>query len=171
MTPRLNRRKRAGETLVEFTLVGIPLIFMLLSTAEMARVMWTYQMLAYSVKAGARYASVHGQGCTTGNNTCSVKVSDVAHEIALRGVGLVPSSFSVTLQSATAAPVTCAPLSSCFTNPALWPGVGDNVPGLPLSIAATYRISTPMALFWPGAGRNSIGAFTLGVWTKQSIHF
>ena len=49
----MNRsRGRTGSTLIEFTLVGIPLIFVLISTFEMARGMWNYQTLAYAVRAG-----------------------------------------------------------------------------------------------------------------------
>src|SRR5579871_5563504 len=58
-----NRLKRSGQSLIEFTLVGIPLIFVLISVFEISRGMWIYHTLAYSVKNGVRYASVHGINC------------------------------------------------------------------------------------------------------------
>src|SRR5882762_5274489 len=62
---RMTRRDRCrGSNILEFTLVGIPLVFILISTFEMARGMWNYHVMAYAVKEGTRYASVHGNNCT-----------------------------------------------------------------------------------------------------------
>ena len=50
-----NRRKRSrGATILEFSLVGIGLIFVILSFFEVSRGMWTYQTLAYAVREGER---------------------------------------------------------------------------------------------------------------------
>ena len=68
------RRQRGGSTVIEFTLVGIPMIFVFISTFEMARGMWIYHSLAYAVKEATRYASVHGASCTTSPNTCGVTI-------------------------------------------------------------------------------------------------
>jgi Flp pilus assembly protein TadG len=68
MTPNLRNRRRGSSTL-EFTLVGIPIIFVLISTFEMARGMWNYHTIAYAVKEGTRFASVHGIDCSTAPNT------------------------------------------------------------------------------------------------------
>src|SRR5215471_18790761 len=59
MTGRRNRQ-RGGSSLIEFTLVGIPIIFVLISTFEMSRGMWLYHTLAYAAREGTRYAIVHG---------------------------------------------------------------------------------------------------------------
>ena len=63
------RRKRSGEhggsTFLEFVLVGVPVIFVMFSTFEMARGMWSYHSLAYAVREGTRYAIVHGASCST----------------------------------------------------------------------------------------------------------
>ena len=41
------RNRERGTTLLEFTLVGIPLIFLLISTVEISRGMWQYHTLAH----------------------------------------------------------------------------------------------------------------------------
>ena len=41
--------------MVEMTMVGIPLIFMLLAIFEMSRGMWMYHTLSYAVKNGVRF--------------------------------------------------------------------------------------------------------------------
>src|SRR5580704_5212668 len=99
----MNRsRGRAGSTLIEFTLVGIPLIFILISTFEMARGMWNYQTLAYAVRAGSRFAATHGKGCIAGGITCGITVANVGNAISTAAVGLPAANFNVTLSSATA---------------------------------------------------------------------
>ena len=164
-------RARAGSTLVEFTLVGIPLIFVLISTFEMARGMWNYQTLAYAVRAGSRYAAVHGAGCSGSGNTCGVAVSDVANAISSAAVGLPAANFNIVLSSATAASVTCAPLSSCSSNATVWPPAADNAPGLDIRISGTYVFKSALAMLWPGGGKASFGTFTFVAYTRQPIQF
>src|SRR5690242_13216787 len=57
---RLFRTGCSGQSLVEFTFVGIPMIFVLIGTFEISRGMWMYHTLAHAVRDGVRYASVHG---------------------------------------------------------------------------------------------------------------
>ena len=54
---------RRGAVTLEFTLVGIPLLFTLISTVEMSRGMWMYQTQAYAISQGVRYLVVHGADC------------------------------------------------------------------------------------------------------------
>jgi len=154
--------------MVEFALVGVPLVFILVSTAEMARGMWNYQTLAFSVRAGARYASTHGKGCS---GSCTVTVSNVAHSIAAAAVGLAPGNFNVVLTSATASPVSCTPLSNCYSNNTTWPPSADSAPGLDIRISGTYQFVSALSMLWPGDGTVPFGTFTLGAWTRQPIQF
>jgi Flp pilus assembly protein TadG len=163
--------RRRGSTLVEFTLIGIPLIFVLVSTFEMARGMWNYQTLAYAVRAGSRYAAMHGNGCSGSGNTCGITVSNVASAISTAAVGLPAANFNVVLSSATAASVTCAPLSSCSSNATAWPPTGDNMPGMDIRISATYTFRSALAMLWPGAGKVSFGTFTFVAYTRQPMQF
>ena len=168
----MNRRRgRTGSTLIEFTLVGIPLIFVLISTFEMARGMWNYQTLAYAVRAGSRYAAMHGKGCSGSGNSCGITVSNVAGAISTAAVGLPAANFNVVLSSATAASVTCAPLSSCNSNATAWPPTADNAPGLDIQISATYTFKSALAMLWPGAGKVSFGTFTFVAYTRQPMQF
>ena len=82
-----NRRKRLGQSLVEFTFVGIPIIFILISVFEVSRGMWIYQTLAHSVKNGTRYASVHGINCVStsfNSNNCTVNMGPATTPARLR---------------------------------------------------------------------------------------
>ena len=88
-----------GSSMIEFLLVGIPLIFLLISTFEVARGMWSYHTLAYGVKEGTRYASVHGQTCGTSPNTCTVTVGDVVQKVLDSCSGLLSSQMNLTLVS------------------------------------------------------------------------
>jgi Flp pilus assembly protein TadG len=106
-----SRRNQTGRSLIEFTLVGIPLILILISVIDMSIAMWDYHTLAYAVREGARYASTKGQGCTYSGNTCGITVANVAQQIASAGLGLVPGQLKVTLTS-SAGSVTCNPVSS-----------------------------------------------------------
>ncbi len=92
-------RRERGSSILEFTLVGIPLIFVLISTAEIARGMWNYVKLAEAVKEGARFEAVHGRGCTSGGNTCGVTVAQVAQQVANHAIGLLPAQLNVALVS------------------------------------------------------------------------
>ena len=72
-----DRTTLRGNATIEFTLVGIPLVFVLISTIEMARGMWIYHTLAYAVKEGTRYAVARGQNNptpTTYQNVCNAIV-------------------------------------------------------------------------------------------------
>ena len=114
---RKNRRNRLGQSLVEFTFVGIPLIFVLISIFEVSRGMWMYHTLAYSVKVGVRFASVHGINCvkTADNpNDCVVNMGPattpgtIAYVIRQAAVGLDPTKTTITF-NASGTISTCPP--------------------------------------------------------------
>jgi Flp pilus assembly protein TadG len=90
------RGRGKGNATIEFTLVGIPLVFVLISTIEMARGMWIYHTLAYAVKEGTRYAVTRGQ-----NNPTQTMYQDVCHVIAQAGTGLLPEDLMLSFTSAS----------------------------------------------------------------------
>jgi hypothetical protein len=53
-------RARAGQTLVEFSLVTLMTVIMLLAIVEISRMVLVYTTVANAARAGARYAVVHG---------------------------------------------------------------------------------------------------------------
>jgi len=80
--------------MIEFTLVGIPMIFLLISIFEISRAMWNYHTLAFAIREGTRYAAVHGSGCSADPRAtpCQATVAQVAQRIQDAGIG--PRSHS-----------------------------------------------------------------------------
>jgi Flp pilus assembly protein TadG len=148
--PRHKNQKRRGNALVEFTLVGIPMIFLLISTFEIARGMWTYHTLAYAVKEGTRYASVHGKTCTVAPNSCAVTVAQIAQRVSDSAAGLVPDSLTLTFTS-LAGSFSCT-VTNCLANNATWPPDPANQQGSDIEIDGVYPFQSAISMFWPGAG-------------------
>jgi len=165
------KRKRGAVT-VEFTLVGIPLIFILISNVEMSRGMWIYHTETYAINQGTRYLVVHGADCAQSGNTCTTTVGSVAHAIANNGVGLVPSLWNVKLVSASGSNnVTCNPLSTCLTNSTVWPPSPDNALGSTVAISSTYPFTSALCMFFPGSKPVNFGTFNLPAYSQQVITF
>jgi TadE-like protein len=143
------RRSGRGNATIEFTLVGIPLVFVLISTIEMARGMWIYHTLAYAVKEGTRYAVARGQ-----NNPTPTTYQNVCNAIAQAGTGLLPEDLTLTFTSLSG---TSPPYLANNCPSTQWPpgnnaGVIDNQPGQTISIAGYYPFISAISIFWPGAG-------------------
>lgn len=164
--------RRKGAVTVEFALVGIPLIFAIISTVEMSRGMWIYFSQTQAVREGARFIVVRGADCLTNGNTCSVTVADIANALATSGVGLIPSQWNVNLVSSSGANnVSCRPLSNCLTNTTTWPPYPDNQVGSTVAISGSYPFASALAMFWPGAKAVSFGAFNLPAYSQQLIQY
>jgi len=154
MTDR--RRRQSGNSLIEFTLVGIPLIFILISIFQMASSMWLYTSLAYAAKEGTRYAIVHGVNCSLNGNTYCVTVSNVAAVINSAARGLDPNQMTVTLtpSQGSATTDTLANLISGSTySTTTWPPsspTGTNAVGQQVTISVLYPFNSATSMFWPG---------------------
>ena len=171
---RISRRIRtAGAGILEFTLVGIPLMFVLISTFEMARGMWMYHTLSAGIKAGVRYAGVHGQNCALAPNSCTVTISQIATKIQTAGPGL-SSDITLTFTDAAGTATTCA-LATCISTytTAAWPVSTQNAPGLKIKIKGVYAWRSALALMVPGDGRSwgPTGIVNLSAVSKDSIQF
>ena len=164
-------RRQKGSGVVEFTLVGIPMVFVLISVVEMARGMWIYHSQAYAVNEGVRYVVVHGAHCASNGNSCTLSVGQIASHIASVGTGLATPSWNVTLYSATKGSVSCSPLSSCLTNNNAWPQSPDNAVGASVAIAGSYQFHTALSMFWPGSKPVRFGAVNLPAYAEQTIQF
>ena len=193
-----NRRKRLGQTLVEFTFVGIPIIFTLISIFEISRGMWIYHTLAYAAKVGVRYASVHGINCvgSTVNsklqnpNNCTVNMGpatapgagtlpSIAYVIRQAAVGLDPLKTTVTF-NASGTTTTCnldgtGGVSACPAT--VWPpydptGVSTvDYVGEPIRIDITTPFSSALAMLWPGAKVAKFASGTLGATSQDYVQF
>ncbi len=165
--------------MIEFTLVGIPMIFVLISIFEMARGMWVYHTLAYAVKDAVRFAVVHGKSCEgVGGQTTTVQ--RIVEQVQWAGVGLLPNELNLTLTTAGGT-VTCSPASSCLPtagppptpgNTDRWPADPGNMRGDTLVITGTYPFRSAIAMFWPGAGAGvNFGTFNLRASARETVQF
>jgi Flp pilus assembly protein TadG len=168
-----DKKREKGSNIVEFTLAGIPVIFLIYSTIQLGIAMWNYHTLAYAVNEGAHYAAVRGQGCTQNGNTCSTTVGTLAQQIATAAIGISPDRLNITLTTASGRSQTCYPLSSCFSNTTTWPPASnqDNQPGKNVTVAAQYLFPSGLAMLWPGAGSTQIGSVALPAKSTQLIVF
>jgi Flp pilus assembly protein TadG len=166
MQRELKRRRCRGNALIEFVLVGIPLVFMTVSVEEMSRGMWQYHTLQYACKMANAYAAVHGATCAQSPNSCTVDVSNVVGVFESNAIGVPMSSVAVTLTSENNS-ASCSKVSTCSSGASWsteWPPSAntDNQVGKWIKFRADYTFSTALALFWPGAGKPVIFGSTLG---------
>ena len=180
---RLRSGRRRGSTVIEFTLVGIPVIFLLISVFEMARGMWLYHTLASAVREGTRYAISHGNSCNIYPNSCASRIGDVAARIRSYAVGFPPAQVeNVTFVSATRT-LSCSTLENCLgyagTGGVYWPA---GAPGstidlggnrrVAIEITAQYRFRSAVSMFWPGAGPGqSFGTVVLPASSRELIQY
>ena len=166
----MSKPREKGSTVVEFSLVGIPMLFLLVSIVEMARGMWTYHTLSHAVKEGTRFAMVHGENCTTAPNNCTVTLGQVAQRIRQAGVALDANLLSLTFTT-PAGSTTCL-LRDCLTRPQTWPPAAGNAFGADIEISGVYPFQSAIAMFWPGAGSGvRVGSVNLPAASREKIQF
>jgi Flp pilus assembly protein TadG len=169
------RNKRNGQATIEFTLVGLPLIFILVSIASVCFGMYSLHTIQESVEQGARYVITHGSTCSTGTNSCGLTVGIIADTIASAAPGVVRSSLNVRLipNSGTGNQTTCNPVDTCHGNSTRWPpsSNGDDTPGKDVKIVADFTYTSPIAMFWPGVGYSRFGTLTLHAMSRQRLMF
>jgi Flp pilus assembly protein TadG len=169
-------RRQSGNTIVEFTLVGIPLIFVLISIFEISRGMWLYETAAHAVREGARYAAVHGNTCTSAPNVCPISTVDIATAIQNAGVGLDPTQFTVTISSGTGVSppsIVTGKLTDLLrssTPPPFSLNSGSG-PGEDVVIMGSYEFRSALAMFWPGGGHTSFAVVHLAATSRERIEF
>lgn len=168
--PNRNRDQR-GNAVIEFSLVGIPIIFVLISTFEMARGMWLYHTVAYAVKEGSRYASVHGQNCRIPPNNCPVDIGQISQVIKSAGLGIEPALLNLTFTDDSGTTLSCT-LSNCLSDNTPWPPAAANAPGMAIKVSGSYTFRSAIAMFWPGsAWVGPLPALNLPASTTERIKF
>ena len=173
--------RQRGNAIIEFTLVGIPVIFAIISIFEMSRGMWLYHTLAASVREGTRFAIVHGNNCNIPPSNCAVRVRDIAERIRLYAVGLPPGEIrNVRFSTSSRTLATYASLQECLADdtyfPSAAPGGAEDPGGARqmsyVEISAVYPFQSAIAMFWPGAGRGqNSGTFLLPASSKEYIQY
>ena len=181
MTPRARGSRSRGATMIEFVLVGIPMMFMLICIFEISRGMWVYSTEAFAVKEGVRFAIVHGTDCVgppqnpnnPNTNYCPATVGDVAWVIWQAGVGLDLATTKVVFTAADGSVITCATLTACLTNANNWPPqttVGNAV-GEPVRIDISTPFYSALGMFWPGSKGALFAPVTFGASSTDYIQF
>lgn len=172
----MRRKLQRGSAFIEMTLVGIPMIFVLISTVEVSRGMWIYSTLSFAARETSRYISVHGQNCQTLPNNCGLQQADLATFINNAATGLLPDDLTVQLTN-PALNFTCSlrslQLGSCGSVGAGFiPPSGGNGVGSPIAINLKYPFPNAISMFWPGAGRGTVvGGLTLSASSQDQIQY
>ncbi|MGA3241879.1 MAG: TadE family protein [Bryobacteraceae bacterium] len=178
------RKRRRGSALVEFTFTGVPLIFVWLSTVQIALGMWHYHTMQYAVKTTGSFLSMHGSDCAS-PNTCAVTIANLAAVMKYDTIGIPPSALQMTFNAVSAADhktvtssVTClltnatTPASGCDQNTTPWLPTGSNTPGSEFEIQALFQWNAGIGMVAPGAGANvKFGSFLLPAYTHQMVLF
>ena len=164
------RNRRRGSTLLEFTLTGIPLMFLSLSIVECSIAMLEYDSMANAATVAARFAASHGATCGT-PNTCTVRIEDVANVIASSAWIISNSTMSVTFTDNSGS-TTCE-LSVCQTNAAQFPSSsgGANAVGNPITINVSHKVTNPLPMFWPPNADVDDSGYNLSANSLQVIQF
>jgi hypothetical protein len=136
----------------------------------MGLAMWTYQSLSYATKELNRYIAVHGSHCSSGSNSCSLTVGQVATAAESFAIGLSSSNLNLTLTSPSTS-YTCNPVSSCTSNSNAWPPTADTSVGTAIQVRMQYQVNPAFTMVWPGAKAATYGSYTLGSYSKQRVLF
>ena len=134
----------SGQSLVEFSIVGLMVCILLLATLEVSRLVLAYTTVANAARAGLRYAVVHGSSRTgagidgpSGPGANPPEVLTVITDFAGAG-SLSRSGLLITVA---------------------YPG-GSNAPGQLVTVTAVY-VYDPLTTFIPFGAR--LGSTTQGV--------
>jgi len=143
------RKQQAGSALVEFTMTGIPLIFIWISIVQMSLGMWNYHTLQYAIKQAGAYVAVHGSssGYCKSNNC---RVEDAATVMAQYAIGMPASAITMTFtpvasDHSTAGTATTCALSACETNATAFPNGSPE-----FKIQAEYQFKNALGMVGPG---------------------
>jgi Flp pilus assembly protein TadG len=162
------RKPTSGNSVLEFTLSSIPLIFVIVSIVQMALGMWNYHTLNETVKVTTRTAAVRGIDCAS--TACAMTVGEIAQMLTTKGIGLLSTSLNATLTDADGA-ITCNPVSTCASSTTTWPRSGGNATGQVISISATYPFNSPLSMFVPGKGGARFAPLTFNAISQQVIDY
>jgi Flp pilus assembly protein TadG len=158
---------RCGSALLEFTLLGIPVLFLFTSVITCSIDMWQFYTLSYAVEMTSRYAGMHGATCG-GTNTCTINSGAVTSYLVSQAIALDKSLLNVTLTDGSGS-TTCNPVTTCTSGTAQFPAAAYNSVGANITVTATYRLVNPIAMLWPGSSGVNAGTFTVGATSTQGI--
>ena len=170
------RAKQRGAVTIEMTLIGIPMIFILISIFEISRGMWIYGTLSHAAREGTRYISVHGLTCQTAPNHCGIRQADIGDAIHNAATGMIDEQVSVSFLG-LADDFTCTLKAlrdgNCKNASVTFiPSTGGNGLGAPIRLTLTYPFISATSLFWPTTGNKLLyGGVTLPATSQDRIQF
>ena len=136
--------KRAGQTLVEFSLVAFLTSITMLFIVEVGRMLMVYAAVANAAREGVRYAMVHGSTRTGSGST------------GPSGPSANPAQIVTVIDNfAGIAPITIGRLVINVT----YPGA-SNAPGQPVNVTVVYPYD-PLITFFPSTLR--LGSASRGI--------
>jgi len=178
-------------------LVGIPLIFILISIFEISRGMWMYETAATAVREGVRFASVHGVNCVHVTpsipNACEVTANDIV--VVIRdGVGNAMQNSqgaslnygptgagAVALFDRVNTLVTFTSLNGTFSCQldatsggncgSRWPPDLDNAVKNVFTISIKTPFRSAISMFWPGSKPMQFGTTFLSASSSDTVQF
>ncbi|HTA42416.1 MAG TPA: hypothetical protein VK789_08215 [Bryobacteraceae bacterium] len=167
--PRSRKSSRSGSALIEFSILGIPMMFITISAISVSVDMWQFQSLSYATEVTARYISMHGATCGQNGNSCTITIGNAATYFESQAIALNSGSVNVSFTDGSGA-TACDPVSSCVSTATQFPSSGHNSVGSNITVSATYTVKNPIAMFWaPNA--DAVKDYTLGAQSKQQILF
>ena len=145
MTGADRKRRRSGQSLVEFSLTALMTSITMLFVLEVGRMLLVYTAIADAAREGVRYAIVHGSSRATGSgqNNASGPSSNPAQVVT------VIDNFAGT------GPLTISRLVISVT----YPG-SSNAPGQKVSVSVIYPYD-PLVTYFPSTLR--LGSASEGV--------
>jgi hypothetical protein len=158
---------------------------MLFSIANMCFGMLTLHTLQEAVEQGARFVATRGSTCSSGSNTCSATVQQIASVVATNAAGIAGQNLSITLipASGTGNQISCSPITGCLSScsggcngnrTSVWPSSAnsDNSPGKDFIITADCTITAPIFMFWTGtAPEKQSSSSTFHAYSRQRLMF
>lgn len=162
----MRRKRQRGNAMVEFAFTGTIFLMVWIGTVQLAIGMWRYHTIQYAAKTAGSYTTLHGSNCSTGGNSCSVAIKDIASVLKQNLIGIDPSAVTVTFNAmandhvTVASTVTCQ-LSGggtpCLSNTTPWPPSSNNSPGTDIEIKTEYQLKSTLATVWlPGFTHQTI---------------
>jgi len=130
---RAPAQRAGGQSLVEFSLVLIPFVFLLMGVVDLGRAIYMNNGVAQAAREIARVTSVHqcSGPCTTA--TWSSQMSAVINTQKQLVPGLTDAGVTITCVDVGSAAVTIAAGSMCAPT--------DYIQ---VSVSATFRLATPI---------------------------
>jgi len=114
--------------------------------------MWNYHTIAYAVKEGARYASVHGSNCAA-PNTCQVTVARSHKNCGQRDRAAYHSAQADVY---VAERVYFLLANACLANNSVWPSNPGNAVGSIIQITPPIRLHRRFPCSGPALARSQL---------------